>query len=184
VTERCNRARKAAARPTAYSEGAEAAALRQPQGPPTGAPPLPTRRLTRVSTILIPIGVSPQKRLRHPKVGAPSPKSNFAAFSGMGHEANSEFHASPLPGGQEHAARIAMLVGTAQHVPTDMRTLAVRYLAPSCPARRQLGFRGAATVSRFDLSATSDHASSGHCRRSRNRRYGISTGQRIGLTPP
>jgi len=30
-------------------------------------------------------------------------------------------------GGQKHAARIAMLAGAAQHVLTDMRTLAVRY---------------------------------------------------------
>src|SRR5262249_49760617 len=30
------------------------------------------------------------------------PESNFAAFSGKGHEAIFEFHASPLPGGVRH----------------------------------------------------------------------------------
>jgi hypothetical protein len=48
-----------------------------------------------------PIGVSSPKEATSPKGRGypPSPKSNFAAFSGKGHEAIFEFHASPLPGG-------------------------------------------------------------------------------------
>src|SRR5262245_42331510 len=43
-----------------------------------------------------------QKRLSHKGYPLNGPKSNFAAFSGKGHEAIFEFHASPLPGGFHH----------------------------------------------------------------------------------
>src|SRR5262249_22214216 len=43
-------------------------------------------------------GVIPKRGYVTQRSGVPpSPKSNFAAFSGKGHEAIFEFHASPLP---------------------------------------------------------------------------------------
>src|SRR5262249_60218401 len=59
--------------------------------------------------ILIAIGVSSPKEATSPKGRGPppSPKSNFAAFSGKGHEAIFEFHASPLPGGFTTAAYLS-----------------------------------------------------------------------------
>src|SRR5262249_44595958 len=48
-------------------------------------------------------GVIPKRGYVTQRSGVPpSPKSNFAAFSGKGHEAIFEFHASPLPGGFHH----------------------------------------------------------------------------------
>ena len=45
-------------------------------------------------------GVIPKRGYVTQRSGAATqPKSDFAALSGMGHEANSEFHGSPLPGG-------------------------------------------------------------------------------------
>src|SRR5262249_58723989 len=53
-------------------------------------------------------GVIPKKGYVTQRSGVPpSPKSNFAAFSGKGHEAIFEFHASPLPGGFTTAAYLS-----------------------------------------------------------------------------
>src|SRR5262245_40229007 len=53
-------------------------------------------------------GVIPKRGYVTQRSGVPpSPKSNFAAFSGKGHEAIFEFHASPLPGGFTTAAYLS-----------------------------------------------------------------------------
>src|SRR5262245_6435011 len=44
-------------------------------------------------------GVIPKRGYVPKGRGVAWPKSNFAAFSGKGHEAIFEFHGSPLPGG-------------------------------------------------------------------------------------
>jgi hypothetical protein len=51
-----------------------------------------------------------QKRLSHKGYPLNGPKSNFAAFSGKGHEAIFGFHASPLPGGLTTAAYLGPIM--------------------------------------------------------------------------
>src|SRR5262249_32891820 len=66
-----------------------------------------------------------QKRLSHNGYPLNGPKSNFAAFSGKGHEAIFEFHASPLPGGFSPRRRISLAL--LQPTPGDSTRAATRW---------------------------------------------------------
>ena len=72
-----------------------------------------------------PRGVIPKRGYVTQRSGVPpSPKSNFAAFSGKGHEAIFEFHASPLPGG---SPRRRISLALLQPTPGDSTRAAARW---------------------------------------------------------
>ena len=88
--------------PTSRAASAPYPQKRKPDGDGdkhTAAPERPRRRRFPNKILIHHRDVIPKEATSPEGRGPPRPKSNFAALSGKGHEANSEFHASPLPGG-------------------------------------------------------------------------------------